>query len=182
MGTLKTYSITSDITGQAVNHDVLKQELKDSGDIVNFNGLCIRGDSIEVVGDSFTEANVDAIILAHETVSLADNIGVRLAEVIAKTKILLAVGFTFDTKQFPADAQSNFNYNLLKVNKTEFTFPKKVGCLNGTTYSLISIDVDAFWTAGKDFVEPILDGNRDLVNSIVTATTQAELDAVVDNR
>ena len=144
--------------------------------------LCPSGDTIKVDSICIVESNISLLDGTATDLTLATQIGVRLAEVIAKTKTLLAVGFTFNTKQFPADAQSNFNYNLLKVSKTEFTFPKKVGCLNGTTYSLASIDVDSFWTTGKDFVEPILDGNRDLIDSIVTVTTQAELDAIVDNR
>jgi hypothetical protein len=113
---------------------------------------------------------------------LSDKIAFRVNEVLNKTRELSSVGFMFDGKQFPATKTANFNYQVIKTNKSTFTFPKNIGQLNGVTYQLLEVDVDSFWLAAKNFIEPILDRNRDLINDIVTSTTIAELDLIIDNR
>lgn len=115
-------------------------------------------------------------------VSLIEYKDVKLSDIRKKTGQLISVGFTFDSKQFPADASSNFNYNVMKVSKADFTFPKNIGTLTGETYALAEIDVDAFWVAAKNFIEPILEGNRTLINDVAVAVDKAGVDAVIDNR
>ena len=182
MATLKTYSIVSDITGQEVNHDTLKQALKDSGDIVNFNGLVIRGDSIEVVGDSFTEANVDAIILAHEAVSLAEHKQVKFNAIDYKTGTLIAPGFTYDSQVFSTSVMAQQNWSEIHSNTSEFADPCPISTKDNNEYSLAHANVNAFWTTGKDFVQGHLDSGRALKKSVFDAVDKAGVDAVVDNR
>lgn len=98
-----------------------------------------------------------------------------------RTSELIAVGFTFDSKQFPADLSSNFNYDILKNNPLSFVWPKNIGTVTGETYSLKEIDIDTFWLAAKNFIEPILEGNRGLINSIATSTID-ELKLITDDR
>lgn len=183
MALLKTYTISTDTAYGAVNTDRLHAEISSSGHVSNFNGLCVIGGNLEIMGDSLLdEPSLDALILAHEDLDLNEYKAIKIAAIKKRTGELLAVGFMFDTKTFPADINSNFNYNILKVNKASFTFPKDVGTITGETYSLTAVNVDDFWAAGKDFVEPILQANRELINSVAVAVDRAGVDAVQDLR
>jgi len=62
---LKTYSIVADITSGDLGETRLHRELEDAGDIVGFTGINRAGDAFEIHGTSYTEANVDATVLAH---------------------------------------------------------------------------------------------------------------------
>lgn len=106
----------------------------------------------------------------------------KIADIKLKTGQLISVGFVFDGETFPATPDANFNYNVMKVSKSDFTFPKNIGTITGVSYSLTSANVNGLWSTAKDFIEPILDSHRDLINAVSIATDHAGVDAVIDAR
>lgn len=121
-------------------------------------------------------------IMDTTTLTLSELKAYRITLVKIKTGQLIGGGFTFDAKQFPADASANFNYNVMKVSKADFTFPKNIGTLTGETYALAEVDVDSFWSTAKSFIEPILEGNRTLINDIAIAVDIDAVNLIIDNR
>ena len=184
MAILKTYTISTDVTGAAVNSELLHSELVAAGDITNFTGININGDSLEVWGDSFiTEANVDTTVLAHVEVPLSSYKTNKYNAIDAKTGYLVvSAGFTYDGVVFSTSLNAQKNWSDLKYSKSTFTFPKNISTKAHGTYALAEANVDAFWLAGKDVIDPLLDAGRALIQAITDAANEAAVDAVVDNR
>ena len=107
---------------------------------------------------------------------------VRYDEIDLKTGALILAGFTYDSHIFSASANAQTNWNVLKDEELEFTWPVEISCLNNDVYSLTQAKLDPFWTAGKDFIKGHLDSGRTLKKSIFDVVTRVAGDAVVDNR
>ena len=79
MAIIKTYSITTDITGGVLDTTTLHNDLVLSGDITNFTGVGQNGDAFDIYGDSFiSETNVDAIVSTHTPTITEQNSSIRV--------------------------------------------------------------------------------------------------------
>jgi len=68
---LKTYSIATDITAQAVSEAKLHKEIKDNFCVNGFDGVIVTGDVLEILGNSTAnETLLDSLVLNHDGVSV----------------------------------------------------------------------------------------------------------------
>ncbi len=73
MALLKTYSISTDITGGAVNEAKLHDEIDAVACVTNFQCVCVDGDNLSVHGASFSnEATCDTTVQDHTTTPTGD--------------------------------------------------------------------------------------------------------------
>lgn len=114
--------------------------------------------------------------------TLADYKQLRYNEIDYKTGLLIGAGFTFDSKQFSLSVPAQMNWNALKTNETDFTFPVTITTIDNDEYSLAQVDLNAFWTAGRDKVQSTIDAGRSLKKQIFDAVDEASVDLVIDNR
>ena len=106
----------------------------------------------------------------------------RYNEIDLKTGALIIAGFTYDSKTFSLSINAQTNWNTLKDQESEFTWPVDVTTIDNDTYSLVQANLGAFWTAGKDAVKGHLDSGRTLKKSVFDAADKVAIDAVVDTR
>ena len=99
-----------------------------------------------------------------------------------KTSVLIGAGFTFDSKQFSLSPPAQINWQAIKGNKPDFTFPLELTTLDNDTYSLTDANVQNFWNAGKTTLKGHLDAGRALKKTVFDATTIEEVQAIVDAR
>lgn len=183
MALLKTYTISTDITAGAVNSNRLHKELSDAGDITNFTGIIVQGDSLKVLGDSFiTEANVDTTVLNHVAITLADNKATKNLAIDTRTVQLIGAGFTYDSKTFSLSTSAQMNWVGLKTLESLFTWPVDISTKDDNEYSLVQANLDAFLDAGRLAIQGHLDSGRTLKVSVADAVDQTALDAVTDTR
>jgi hypothetical protein len=115
--------------------------------------------------------------------TFADYKQLRYTELDAQTDVLLLSGFTYDTKQFSLSLNAQTNWTGLKTNTSDFTWPVEVSTLTeGENYNLANADVVAFWNAGKDRLQAVLDGGRAKKAAILAAVDEAAVDAIIDDR
>lgn len=180
---LKTYTISTDVTGGIVDSVKLTNEIKDSGYVTGFIGIDIYQDSLTINGTSFSnETACDTLIQDHEAVTLAEYKKVRYAEIKTKTGALILSGFSFDGNQFSLALPAQVSWTNIKGQKLDFTFPMMLSTLDHNEYSLTEANVDGFWAAAKDAVKEHLDSGRVLKKSIFDAVDKAGVNAVVDSR
>lgn len=106
----------------------------------------------------------------------------RYAEIDANTSALIAVGFVFEGKTFSLSIPAQINWNTLKSNESDFSWPVEVTKLNNDSYSLLQNKLVSFWITGRDATVAHLDSGRALKKSIFDAADKAAVDAVVDTR
>lgn len=107
----------------------------------------------------------------------------RYDEIDSKTaSIIIEAGFTYDSIVFSTSRVAQFNWSNLKNSKSTFTFPKDISTKAHGTYSLAEANVDAFWLAGKNVVDPLIDAGRVLVQSITDAVDIAAVKLITDAR
>lgn len=107
----------------------------------------------------------------------------RYNEIDFKTaSLVVSAGFTYDGQQFSTSIVAQKNWSDLKYSKSSFTFPKNISTKNYGTYAIAEANVDAFWDAGKDAIDPIIDAGRVLIQSITDAADRAAIEAIIDNR
>ena len=135
-------------------------------------------------GGDFTRWNGSAYVLIEVTAAeqLATNKEIRFLQIDKRSGELMSVGFVYGAETFSTSGNAQRNFNTLKNQEGEFTWPVEVSTKENYKYDLAQANLAAFWTAGKDFIKGHLDSGRTLKVSVSDATTQAELDAVVDNR
>ncbi len=114
--------------------------------------------------------------------TLADYMQLRYNEIDGKSGALIAAGFAYDSKTFSLSLNAQTNWNALKDQEAEFTWPVDITTTGNDTYSLAQANLDAFWTAARDITKGHLDSGRALKKSIYDATDEAGVDAVVDSR
>ena len=113
---------------------------------------------------------------------LADYKQLRYNEIDGKSMVLISAGFTYDSKTFSLSINAQTNWNTLKDEEAEFTWPVDITTIDNDTYSLTQANLDAFWTAARDAVKGHLDSGRAYKKTIYDATDEAGVDAVVDTR
>jgi len=63
---LKTYNISTDITGSSVDCDKLDSEIADTTHVTTYEGIVIESGEITIHGDSFNdETALDTLVLNH---------------------------------------------------------------------------------------------------------------------
>lgn len=107
---------------------------------------------------------------------------IRYEEIDIKTATLILQGFEYDSTQFSLSKMAQLNWQVLKNNTSSFTWPMDISTKNNYKYSLLENNVGSFWNAAKNKVKQHLDSGRALKVQIYDASTQEEVDAIVDNR
>jgi len=184
MGLLKTYSISTDVTSGAINQSALNGEIDASGFVDVLECLEVDDDDLNIYGASLAnETALDTLISEHNTPTFQENKVAKMTAIGAKTaQIIPTSTFVFDGETFPLDEDSREYWNTIKTSKNDITFPIPLGTIYGTTYSLTNTNVASFWGAARDKVFAEIAAHRVLMNSCAIATTQAELDLIIDNR
>jgi hypothetical protein len=136
--------------------------------------------------DSASVVAVENDILINDgtpkSLSLADYKQLRYNEIDAKTNELISPGFVYDSKTFSLSSNAQSNWNVLKDEEAEFTWPVDISTIDSDTYSLSQANLGAFWGAGMTFMKGHLDTGRALKKSVYDAANEAAVDAVVDTR
>lgn len=93
-------------------------------------------------------------------------------------------GFDFDNIHFSMSDKAQINWNNIKTAESLLTWPVEISCdcEDSFIYSLQKVDLDSFIGASLVHKWGLLDSGRALKQSVLNSTTQADLDAVVDNR
>lgn len=146
---------------------------------------CPNGDTLNTSAITEIEENVQTNfnhIFVDSAMALSDYKDIRYNEIDWKTEQLILAGFVFDSNTFSLSSNAQFNWNNLKVNEADFTWPVVVSTIDSNEYTLTQANLPAFWTAGKDVVKGFLDSGRDLKKQIYDAIDRAQVDAVIDNR
>jgi hypothetical protein len=118
-----------------------------------------------------------------EAETLADLKARRIIEIDNVTQELIKGGFTFDSKQFSLSEKAQINWVGIKAAIDILTFPLDVTTLNDEEYELVdTTSAVNFCGTGLATKQSYLDSGRALKLQINSATTNAEVDAVVDNR
>lgn len=122
----------------------------------------------------------------HDTPGLVQSLSAkkesRFIEIDIKTGQLIAAGFSFDSQTFSLSANAQANWNTLKSQESEFTWPVEISTADNNTYSLAQVDLSTFWQTGRDTVKGHLDSGRSLKKQVYDAANEAAVDAVVDTR
>ena len=114
--------------------------------------------------------------------TLADYKKLRYNEIDGKSMALIDTGFTHDSKVFSLSSFAQLNWHTLMNQTAQFTFPKDVSLKNNSKHSLTEANVSVLWADGKAFIESVIDGGRNLKQSIFDAVDESAVDAIIDNR
>lgn len=186
MSILKTYSILEDVTGQAVKVGRLHSEIAASGAIPGFKGVNISDDVIEVLGDTLDdEATLDDIIEGHLGSSLDDYKYTKNENIDSTTGKLIQLGGVFENEVFSLSESAQKYWIGLKINSDcgAIVFPYKVSRKDSTRHTLTdTAHLDGLWFTISGTVAAHLQSGADLRDLVNAATTEAEVDAVQDNR
>jgi hypothetical protein len=106
----------------------------------------------------------------------------KIIAIDTRTDQLIKQGFAFDGQQFSLSLNAQVNWLGLKTLEAVMTWPVNVATLNSDQYSLAQANLIPFVGTAAATVQARLDSGRTLKVSLNNATTQAELDAVLDNR
>lgn len=170
---------------QGYNSDRLHTELTSNSKLTGFTHIEKKGANllIHYTGTINDEAGLDTDLANHEVVNLAEYKQNRYNQIDAKTRDLIAGGFTYDSQQFSLSTPAQANWTTIKGNKLDFSFPLKISTLDNNEYTLNDNgDVESFWTAGKDEIKAHLDSGRTLKKSVFDAVDKAAVDLIIDNR
>ena len=130
-----------------------------------------------------TQEELDSnLILTFET-----NKQQKLEEIDAKTNQLISQGFVFDGHTFSLSLNAQSNFMGIKVATdggllTEANYPYELTTIDDGAYELSWALKDAFFGSVLTAVATHLAYGRALKVAVKSATTQADLDLVVDNR
>ena len=129
----------------------------------------------------------DGTLIEHYTevanpMNLVINKTAKYVEIDQKTKAFIDVGFTYDSKSFSLSTAAQINWNVLKNTESEFSWPVDISTKDNDTYSLIQVNLSAFWTIVKDTIKGHLDSGRVKKKQVFDAVDQEALDLVVDDR
>lgn len=146
--------------------------------------VCPTDGGHTVRSDSVVKVQSDVLVNDGTAKSLAlpDYKQLRHNEIDGNTKALIGAGFTYDSKTFSASINAQTNWNTLKDQEAEFTWPVNISTLDNDEYSLTAANLDAFWIAARDAIKGHLDSGRTLKKTIFDAANESAVDAVVDSR
>lgn len=151
------------------------------------------GESTTLPGENWvlmTEEELSDYLESHQTtysnwevnINLTENKKKRIKEVDRRTQEIISNGFTFDSNQFSLSIEAQINWSGLVTLESLLTWPMTITTKVDGSYLLAQSDLLYFIGTGKTVITTTLDSGRTLKISINNATTQAELDAIVDSR
>lgn len=106
----------------------------------------------------------------------------RIVQIDQRTQQLISQGFAFDGKQFSLSEPAQINWLGLKTLEYVMTWPIEITTKGDGVYSLAQSNLMYFLGTGKATIQTNIDSGRGLKIAVNDATTQAELDAVMDGR
>ena len=119
---------------------------------------------------------LDDIISNYSHDHLLANKEIKNREVDRRTQELISEGFLYDGKRFSLSQEAQLNWLGLQ----SYSPPVEVTTIDDKAYSVA--DINLFVQAAASTKQSHLDSGRILKQQVLTATTQQELDAIVDNR
>lgn len=167
---------------QDVDLGKLKAEIAGSGCMLQFDGLTLSGDRLEVHGKVSDQQALDALVSGHEASSLADEKAAKAAAIDARTAELILNGFTFDGREFPLTQQDQACLLDLSVSQGAIAWPATVATSGDGEYQLALSDVAAFVNGGMRVVRDSRASGLTLKVAANAAQTREELALVVDSR
>lgn len=176
------YSISNDIVSGTLNTQKLQDEILAADCVSNFNGIIAAGDRLEIFCAVTDQETLDAIVHAHVAISLDDNKAVRIIQIDKRTDAIIAAGFLYDGNTFSLSTQAQMNWMGLYTLKDLQTWPIGVTTAANETYQLALLNLVAFIATGSQVIKNAVGSGRALKIAINAATTQEELDAIVDTR
>jgi len=183
-------SISSKIPSGSVNAMKLQDEIDQSGLVDGFKSVEVLADLLQVWGDSFNQANesaLEAIIAAHEPLSVEERKVEMIESVDAKTgDLICCADISFAGKIFSCSENAQINATNIFFGKEAYDangmFPLRISAKDGSSYDLPKAEVDSYYFALVGAKQGFLDSGAVIRDSILAATTHAELDAITDNR
>jgi hypothetical protein len=110
----------------------------------------------------------------------------RYKEIDSKSGELISQGFTYQSKTFSLSTSAQTNILALDNTRDDpaLTYPIKYNTLDDLdSYDVVdSTDLHNMYLTALSTKKAILDGGTTLKTSVRNATTEAEVDAVIDNR
>ena len=180
---LKTYTLPAAISAGVLNPDKMHLEIAASGHVTGFDGFVACDECFSVMGTALAnESALDALVYAHEAVSLAEYKAARCLQIDMKTGALIEAGFMFDGTLFSLSASAQMNWTSIMSMRQLFSFPLAVSTKAGGEYVLAEANLLAFIDAGRSTIYTSLSTGRALKVLVNAATTKAGVDAVVDSR
>lgn len=101
------------------------------------------------------------------------------------TGVLFSRGFTYDSTKFSLSLEAQANWNRMAASHAagNLLFPVDVSTKSGSSYTIADATAyEAFEAACTAAIDSILNGGRSIRAQLNSATTVAEVNAVVDNR
>jgi len=117
-----------------------------------------------------------------DSINLEANKTALIKKIDEKTQYLISQGFSFDGEQFSLSEPAQINWLGLKTLEDVITWPIEITAKSDGSYSLAQSNLTFFLGTGKATIQAYIDSGRNLKIATNNATTQAELDAVVDGR
>lgn len=178
-----TYSISGNTATGKVNLGKLTQEIIDAGLGGVLTGINTQGDTLDIhTSGDFDQGTLDAVVGAHVAVSLTDLKTAKCRLIDDRTDEIIATGFTFDSHSFSLSAEAQRNWLGVYALREILTFPLTVTTQPAGIYSLTSENLTGFITGAFSKVAYAITTGQILKVSILTASDQATLDAIVDSR
>lgn len=107
----------------------------------------------------------------------------RYLEINNRTDELIPLlGFSYDNETFKCGLEDRVNYGHIKQFESLLTFPIDIVTKDEGSYSLTAINLDGFISAAMTHVNTVIGQGAYFKGLIKAATTEAEIDAVIDNR
>ncbi len=185
---LKTYTISTDITAGEVDVKKLSKEISDSGHVTGFDGLHKTGDTLNLMGDSFSnESACDTIVQDHVMVSLLEYKALKNVTIDVKTAELIQAGGSYDSKLFSLTIGAQLRHcdiawRIEKGDMIEGDFPIDISTIDNLTYSLTWANVQGFLEAMRSDKDGHLNSGNALKKSINDAADETAVDAITDTR
>lgn len=117
-----------------------------------------------------------------DVIELENKKNKKIKRIDERTQYLISQGFEFDNNQFSLSEPAQINWLGLKTLQDVVTWPIEITTKSDGAYSLTEANLIYFLGTGKATIQAHLDSGRALKVVIGEATTQAELDAAVDER
>jgi len=107
----------------------------------------------------------------------------RNKEIDTRTEELIALGYTYDSKQFSLSLNAQTNLIGLDNVRTELTYPITYSTIDDSSYSVVdAATIHAMYLTALGTKKAHLDSGRVLRDSINAAVDIAAVNAIIDNR
>jgi hypothetical protein len=140
-----------------------------------------EGDPEDYTHITWINSQIDQSVLDSEWLSILKN--ERYTEINNRTDELIPLlGFTYDNNTFKCNLEDRVNYGHIKQFEASLTFPIDIITKDEGSYPLTAANVDAFVGEVITHVNTLINQGAYYKGLIKAATTEAEVDAVVDAR